>query len=165
MSFQSPNGFASWFFGIPPIVQIAFIVLIVAITILILIATYYLVKGTLYLVYYILKAVFFLVSRLLKGILYAITGKTISKKEKPEIRTKTPGQGKVIEQPIQNKKIIEKYTPPINYFCSDCGLKFSDKMMYRINTKGVAFCVQCGKGFKLVEYDAFGVQTNSMMNS
>ena len=96
----------------------------------------------------------FLTYRILSGIYYAITGKTRPPKEEkkakeqvveptaPEvvIRTKTPAS-----------KVISEYIPKANYFCSECGIKFSDKMMYQIESKGVAFCEHCGKGFTLTQ--------------
>lgn len=145
-NFDSWGAANSWFFGLPVLVQVAVIIFIVAVVILALIAVYYILKGVAYLLYYTFKGIGILIYRIVSGIYYAMTGKSRPEKEDKKAR-------KTIEVPAKNyipkKQYLKEYRPEIVYYCSECGMKFTDKMMYQIESSGVAFCEQCGKGFRL----------------
>jgi len=111
-----------------------------------LIAVYYILKGVAYLIYYLFKGIGMLTYRLVSGIYYAFTGKTRPVKKNSSESEKE--QEIIRERPLSlQNRIIREYKPDIIFYCSECGMKFTDKMMYQIDHKGISFCEHCGKGF------------------
>lgn len=149
-NFDSWGAFNSWFFNLPVFVQATMIIFTVAVIILTLIAVYYILKGVAYLLYYIFKGIGILIYRIFSGLYYAITGKTRPEKEDKKANKLERRATKVPNSNYRpQKQHLKEYRPEIVYYCSECGMKFTDKMMYQIESSGVAFCEQCGKGFRL----------------
>ncbi|MHA1490849.1 MAG: hypothetical protein ACTSRI_14540 [Promethearchaeota archaeon] len=143
----------NWFLNLPRPGQILIIIGIVALIVLTCVGVYYLIKGIAYLIYYLLKGVFYLLKgialglyKLFEGIYYLISGKPRKQKQAPVSKSSN-----LKEQDTTIRKTIEAYQPEAYYFCTECGTKFSDKMIYRLSTDGIVFCEYCGKGFTFGE--------------
>jgi len=141
--------FVAWFLSQPIYGQILIIIGIVTICVLIGILVYYVLKGVAYLIYYLFKGLYYLIKytciglyKLFKAIYRAISGK-------PNENIKQPV---MIMQQVQPVSAIppKKHVNTIRSeatFCSECGIRFTDKMIQQLNEKGQAFCVYCGNGF------------------
>jgi hypothetical protein len=152
------ENFIGWFLSIPIEAQILVIIGAVAVVILAGIIVYFVLKGVAYLIYYILKGVYLLLKgifvglyKLFEEIYYAISGKQKPAKEVAEEQPQVPIYKEPIqEMPVQNQyQIIQKNA---NY-CTECGSKFSERMHAQIYQNGVAFCVNCGKAYRLHELE------------
>ena len=143
--------FVSIFWNLPVIMQILIVIGIVLVLGLVFTGIYYLIKGICYLIYYILMGVFYLIKgivigfyRLCEALYYAISGK-----QKPIKGAKAaPLQQAPVAAPVV---IIQKTVPVHNTeevsFCPHCGVKFTERMMDNLKTKGMVYCNFCGKGF------------------
>ena len=146
-----------WYFGLPLLMQLIIGIAIAAIIVLVLIGVYYLLKGTGNLINSIFKGIGFIfygffhgIYLLFEGLYYLITGKT--KKPKQESSTKAEEKNSEdVQVTDPEPKVPQDYVPEVKFYCSECGTKFSDKMAYLINSKGIAFCECCGKEFRLDE--------------
>lgn len=155
---------ADWYLSMPLFGQILVAVGLFTILALIIVAVYYLLKGIAYLIYYIFKGVYYLIHgiflgiyKIFEGLYYLITGKpkkTKEVKEDPDINEKTQEPSEIPHIPI------EEFHPIVEYFCSECGMKFSDRMAGQITSNGIAFCEHCGKGFKIVDNSILELHNN-----
>ncbi len=133
--------FAEWFLAQPLFGQILIIIGIVAALILSGILVYYIIKGVAYLIYYLAKGLYHLFKALILGFA------KIFKRAYKSVQGRT-------DQPVSSYKygeynngasvVIEKRPGKIS-FCSECGKAFSTNVKTLLNTKGSAFCEQCGK--------------------
>lgn len=138
--------FFYWFLGLSIFNQILVALGAIAIAILIVIGVYYLLKGIAYLIYYTLKGLFYLLKILFQGLYRLISGNSGKQNQPPASETsniKAPGN--------ITQRTIQSYEPKIYHYCTECGTKFTDKMIYQLNSEGIVFCQQCGKGYELVE--------------
>jgi len=131
------NEFIEWYLLQPIFAQLFIIIGIITLLALTVTLVYYIVKGIVYLGYYIIKGVYYL----LKGIGFAFY------KLFEGFYNLVSGQVKNIEQTFSDEKIYE------TIFCSECGRKFTEKMVQQINNSKKTFCVNCGKEYRLI--DAF----------
>jgi len=141
--------FIAWFLGQPLYGQILIIIGIATICVLIGILVYYVIKGIAYLIYYLFKGLYYLIKytciglyKLFKAIYRAISGK-------PNENIKQPVMIMQQVQPVPAtppKKHVNTVRPEATY-CSECGLRFTEKMIQQLNDKGHTFCVYCGNGF------------------
>ena len=143
--------FVIWFFSQPLYGKILIVAGIIAILALVITLIYYIIKGIAYLIYYILKGLYYLLKgtciglyKLFKAIYHAISGKPTTK-----AAMQMPIQQAVISVPMQPLKRTIKEVRSDATFCSECGLKFTDKMAQQLTANGHCFCVQCGSGFSL----------------
>ena len=138
------NEFVDWNLAQPIYGQILTLVGIIAILALIIVVLYYILKGIAYLVYYILKGIYLILKgiglgifKLCEGFYYLVAGKPRpSKQEKDE------------------NFEAEKHTIKISnniLYCSECGKRFSEKMIYNIYSSGITYCTFCGNKFKLIK--------------
>lgn len=157
-----------WYFGLSLLSQVLVGLAIVAIIVLVFIGVYYLLKGTGYVIYNVFKGIghlfyslFLGIYLLFEGLYYLITGKTREPKQEISSQSEenTTEKTEKTEETEPTRKILEDYIPEVEYYCSECGIKFSDKMAYQITSKGIAFCECCGKGFKFDEYNQLSLNT------
>ena len=157
--------FIVWFLSIPIEAQVLVIIGVVASLILVGVIVYFVLKGVAYLVYYILKGVYLLLKwifvgiyKLFEEIYYAISGKERPVKEvKEEVAQQV--EQKLYEKPIE--VIVQADSAPKEFvilqsnamFCEDCGNKLGDRIHAQLYENGVAFCVHCGKGYRLSEME------------
>ena len=136
------NEFVEWYLVQPIFAQIFVIIGIVVILALAVTLVYYIIKGIAYLVYYILKGVFYLLKgigfaffKLFEGFYKIVSGQT-------EFQQKR----KIISDTDHIMNNDNRYE---TIFCSECGKKFSEKMVQQLVTTNKAFCVNCGKEYRL----------------
>jgi len=134
--------FVNWYLVQPIYGQILTIVGIIAILALVITVVYYIIKGTAYLIYYILKGTYYL----LKGI-----GLGFFKLSERFYYLVSGEQNPIKKTKIDNCEIKLDVTNPILY-CSECGVRFSEKMISQMFSSNIAYCVNCGKALKAVEY-------------
>ncbi len=158
--------FANWYSSLPLLGQVMVVVGIFAAIALALILVFYIIYAVCYLVYYILKGIYLLIKYILLGIYkifealyYAISGKEKPVKAKEGAAQPVP----VIVQKAPEPSIThasEEHAVQYVYsgamYCTECGSPFSEAMIHQINTKGMAFCVHCGKGLKLASMEVEG---------
>ena len=163
---QASNGweyFMNWFLSNPIEIQVLVIIGAVAAIILAAVLVYYILKGVAYLIYYIFKGIYLLLKAIFMGLYklfeelyYAISGKPKPVKQVDEAEEKVPVyEEPIIEQSIEESPVQRQYqTIPKNaLYCSDCGGKFTETMHEQILKNGIAFCVNCGKGYRLQEME------------
>ena len=134
--------FVNWYLVQPIYGQILTIVGIIAILALVITVVYYIIKGIAYLIYYILKGTYYLLKgiglgfyKLCEGFYYLVSGE-----QNPKKQTKN-----------DNCKINLEVDNTILY-CSECGIRLSEKMMNQLFSSNIVYCVNCGKALKLVEF-------------
>ena len=137
------NDFVEWYLLQPIFAQIFVIIGIIVILALAVTLVYYIIKGIAYLVYYILKGVFYLLRgigfaffKLFEGFYNIVSGKT-----------KFQQKRKIISDTAHITNNDRRYD---TIFCSECGKKFSEKMVQQLDTANNAFCVSCGKEYRIV---------------
>ncbi len=77
----------------------------------------------------------------------------------PQAQDITPNQVQppIVQQPIVQPPIVQQpiVQPPeqtqAEFFCSNCGARFSNRMLTMIKTNLKAYCEQCGQGFMVAE--------------
>jgi hypothetical protein len=138
------NEFIDWYLAQPIYGQIFILVGIIAILALVIVVIYYILKGIAYLVYYILKGIYLILKRiglgifkLCEGFYYLVAGKPRPSKQKEDVDLEDGKHSINI-----NNNIL---------YCSECGKRFSEKMIYNIYTSGITYCTFCGKEFKLIK--------------
>ena len=136
------NEFVDWYLVQPIYGQILAIVGIIAILAFVITVVYYIIKGIAYLIYYILKGTYYLLKgiglglfKLSEGFYYLVSGE-----QKQNKHTQN-----------DNCKINLEVNNTILY-CSECGIRLSEKMINQMFSSNIAYCVNCGKALKLVEY-------------
>jgi len=146
------NEFIEWYFVQPIYGQILALVGIIAIIAISITLIYYLIKGIAYLVYYIIKGIYYLLKgiglgifKLCKGFYNLVSG---------EYKSVEKSQKNTLHSAISNSEFINTAL-----YCTECGRGFSDKMLSHLNKSGTAFCVNCGKEFKLEEFRSSPVLT------
>lgn len=145
------QGLQDTFLALPLLQQIIMIAVLVAVTVLVGMLVYYILKGVTYLVYYILKGVFLLVAGIMKGIykLFKAIGKhgakileeigdTIDDAFNSDI---TPAKvGAAMSAP--SAIVVE--SPTKHHFCNQCGTEYTDNMEETLHNVGACFCQACG---------------------
>ena len=134
------NEFVEWYLVQPIYGQILSIIGIIALLALVITLIYYVIKGIAYLFYYILKGIYYLLKGIGLGIFKLCEGfyKLVS------------GDLKANKQIENNNTYSENQFNGTKYniiFCTECGKKFSEKMIRKILLNGNVFCVNCGKEF------------------
>ena len=135
------NKFIEWYLVQPIYGQIFAIIGNFVLLALAVILIYYIIKGIAYLVFYIIKGVYYLLKgigfgffKLFEGFYNLVSGKRKSQ-AKEDIET--------------DEKHIN--TNELNvFYCSECGRRFTKKMNHQLAANGIAFCVNCGKQFRLI---------------
>ena len=132
--------FIEWFLAAPLIAQILVIIGIVTIIVLTIVLVYYIAKGICLLLTYIGKGIY----KLFKALSTAVEGKTEEKEQSQQIH---------YVQAVEPRPVVQK-TPQITktntnalgkaHFCTECGVKFPEKVMSSLDSRGFAFCQQCG---------------------
>ncbi len=142
--------FVDWYLVQPIYGQILTIVGIIAILALVITVVYYILKGIAYLVYYILKGTYYLLKgiglgffKLSEGLYYLVSGE-----QNPKKQTKNDNCEANLEV---NNTIL---------YCSECGIRLSEKMINQMFSSNIAYCVNCGKALKLVEFQERLVPTH-----
>ena len=120
-----------FFFGAPIFIQIIFIVFIIAIVILSLILTYYILKGVFLLLKGIFKGTFKVSKEIVKGV---VSG---TKKEE-----KSTSQQAVISPQVSVQGNSPRY-------CSGCGAGITESMLQQLARNNIAYCSLCGAEFKM----------------
>lgn len=140
------NEIVEWYLLQPIFAQLFIIIGIITLLALTVTLVYYIVKGIVYLGYYIIKGVYYLLKgvgfafyKLFEGFYNLVSGKTKYQTKQKLLKNS--------EQTFSNEKIYE------TIFCSECGRKFTEKMVQQINNSKKTFCVNCGKEYRLI--DAF----------
>ena len=139
------NEFVEWYLVQPIYGQILSIIGIIVILALVITLIYYVIKGIAYLFYYILKGIYYLLKgiglgifKLCEGFYKLVSGKLKANKQIENINANSEDQFNRIQ-----KKII---------FCTECGKRFSEKMVRKILLNGNVYCVNCGKEITLNEF-------------
>ncbi|UCD00638.1 MAG: hypothetical protein JSV23_07035 [Promethearchaeota archaeon] len=136
------NIFIEWYLVQPLYGQILVLIGVIALLALVITFVYYIIKGIAYLVYYIIKGIYYLLKgigygffKLFEGFYFLVSGKSKSSKQKNF-------QTSIQDNSANDYQVIIE-------FCSECGRKFSEKMKMNLEKIGMAFCVNCGKEFRL----------------
>ncbi len=136
------NEFINWYLVQPIYGQILSIIGIIAILTLIITLVYYIIKGIAYLIYYILKGIYYILKgigllfyKLCKGFYDLISGEKKLKKQTQNDN-------------LQNAMSIRNN----NLYCTECGKRFTEKMINQMLLRNIAYCVNCGKGLRLIKY-------------
>lgn len=136
------NEFIDWYLIQPIYGQILVIVGIIAILALVITIVYYIIKGTAYLIYYILKGFYYLLKgiglglfKLSEGFYFLVSGE-----KRPKKQTENNNLNTSIEA---NNAVL---------YCSECGIKFTEKMIKQMFSNNIVYCVNCGIALKVVEY-------------
>lgn len=147
------NEFIEWYFVQPIYGQILALVGIIAIIALSITLIYYLIIGIAYLVYYIIKGIYYLLKGIGLGIFKLCEG----------FYNLVSGKYKSVEKSQNNTFQLEipnsEFTNTALY-CTECGRRFSDKMLSHLNKRGIIFCVNCGKEFKFEEFRNSSILTH-----
>ncbi len=135
------NEFIEWYMVQPIYGQIFAIIGIFVLLALAIILIYYVIKGIAYLVFYIIKGVYYILKGIGYGFFKLFEGfyKLVSGKRKSQVK--------------ENIETDEKHidTNELNIiYCSECGRRFTKKMNHQLSVNGIAFCVNCGKQFRLI---------------
>ncbi|KKM08375.1 hypothetical protein LCGC14_1724400 [marine sediment metagenome] len=143
----------NWFVIQPIYGQILILVGVIALLALAIVLVYYILKGVAYLVYYILKGTYYLLKGI--GLLFYKACEAlyyaISEKPKPgSVSIQQPGapQIEIQPEPIIPIQKNHQHIQPDATFCTECGTKYTDKMIQTLSNKGSVFCIHCGKGFQ-----------------
>jgi len=137
------NEFVDWYLTQPIYGQILVIVGIIAILALIIVVLYYVLKGIAYLIYYILKGIYLILKGIGLGIYKLCEGfyYLVARKFRPPKQTESEDSEKESDQIKLNISLL---------YCSECGKRFSKKMINNIYNSGIAYCIFCGMEFKLI---------------
>ncbi|MHA2048479.1 MAG: hypothetical protein ACW986_02590 [Promethearchaeota archaeon] len=137
--------FVDWYLIQPIYGQVLTIIGVIAIIALAITLVYYVIKGVAYLIYYILKGIYYFLKgiglgfyKLCEAFYYLVSGE-----QKPIKQS----QGDIVKS---NENSIKMFNDSL--YCSECGRKFSDKMTRQMLTNGIIFCVNCGKQFKINDF-------------
>jgi len=150
--------FMTWFLSMPIHAQVLVIIGTVASLILSIFIVYFVLKGVGYLIYYILKGVYLLLKGIFEGLykLFEEIYYDISGKPKPVKKASSSEEQKVnlsqtyVEPDIINPVLKEVETVQSNaVYCSECGSQYTERMLEQLAENGIAFCVYCGKGYKV----------------
>ena len=143
--------FLTWFFSIPLYGQVLVIIGAAAAIVLTFIIVYYIIKGIVYLIYYIFKGLYLLfkaiftgIYKLIEELYYLISGKPKPVKEEKQSELVEEEQVEIVPK----TRSVELINPGAMY-CNECGSEFTETMNQNLAIKGLAYCVHCGKGFKL----------------
>ncbi|WP_371804355.1 hypothetical protein [Candidatus Lokiarchaeum ossiferum] len=115
--------------------QILFFALAVAITVLALTLTYWVVKGTLYLTYYAVKLSIYI--SYYSVVLSLLIPYAILKLVAKPIRDYS-------QRPLAPLNQAPVSAPVAHRYCSECGKEFSNAMEEAIHNNGNCFCEKCG---------------------
>lgn len=137
--------FIEWYLVQPIYGQVLTIIGIIALLALVITLIYYVIKGIAYLFYYILKGIYLLLKGIGFGIFKLCEGfyKLVSGDAKKNKHTNNV----ILPNEDQFNNIQTNIT-----FCTECGSRFSEKMIRKILLNGNVFCVNCGKEFTLNEF-------------
>jgi len=148
------NEFLEWYSEQPIYGQILALIGVFAVLAVIITLVYYLIKGIGYLIYYIIKGIYFLLKgigfgfyKLCRGFYNLVSGKTKSKTQNESL---LPPDEISKDQSLQPHSLIGAVQPNLMY-CTECGNKFSEKMINNLKTNKITFCIHCGKRFELNE--------------
>ncbi|MFX1376090.1 MAG: hypothetical protein ACFFA0_09780 [Promethearchaeota archaeon] len=140
------NEFIDWYLVQPIYGQILAIVGIITLLALAVTLIYYIIKGIAYLIYYILKGIYYLLKGIGLGIYKLCEGfyNLVSGESRHNKQTKN-----------NNNHNADQFYENFNnqFYCSECGKKFSEKMMIKLSSQGKIFCVNCGKEFHLSKFE------------
>ncbi|MFX1478722.1 MAG: hypothetical protein ACFFCI_11390 [Promethearchaeota archaeon] len=138
------NEFVDWYLAQPIYGQILAIVGIIAIIALIIVILYYVLKGIAYLIYYLLKGIYLILKgiglgiyKLCEGFYYLVAGKPRPVKQ---------SEGENSENLSQEIRLDSNFL-----YCSECGRRFSKKMINNVYNRGITYCIFCGMEFKLIK--------------
>jgi DNA-directed RNA polymerase subunit RPC12/RpoP len=139
------NEFVEWYLVQPIYGQFLSIIGIIALLALAITLIYYVIKGIAYLIYYILKGIYLLLKGIGLGIFKLCEGfyKLVS------------GEIKVNKQTENNNTYRENQFNGIQsnlIYCTECGKRFSEKMIRKMQLNGNVFCVNCGKEFNTTQF-------------
>jgi hypothetical protein len=130
------------------------IIIGVAITVLVCIGVFYLLKylfiGIAYLLKYIFKGIAWIFQKL--GELFAALFKAIKPEEEKVVETHEKSaevERSVVALPQKVKHTLENEVTQNNLFCPECGMKFTNMTSDKLNSNGKAFCVYCGTGLHI----------------
>ena len=137
--------FIEWYMIQPIYGQIFAIIGILTILALLVTLVFYIIKGIAYLFFYILKGVYYLLKGIGLGIFKLCEGfyRLVSGKHLPLKHSQNDNFQVNINDGVKTNMIL---------FCSQCGKRFSEKMINRMFTIGLTYCINCGKEFKAVEF-------------
>jgi hypothetical protein len=137
--------FVEWYLVQPIYGQVLTIVGVIAIIALIITLVYYVIKGIVYLIYYILKGIYYLLKgiglgfyKLCEAFYYLVSGE------------QKPGKPFQKDSTTSNEPVMKDFSNSL--YCSECGKKFSEKMIQQIYNNGIIFCVNCGTQFKITNF-------------
>ncbi|MBN1216928.1 MAG: hypothetical protein JXA99_15990 [Candidatus Lokiarchaeota archaeon] len=132
--------FITWFLAAPLIAQILVIIGIATVLILTIVLVYYIAKGVCLLLTYIGKGIY----KLFKGLSTAVEGKSKKNEESEEIHYVQVIENRAPVQSVPQKVNINTNTYNKASFCPECGIRFSGKVLNALESRGFAFCQQCG---------------------
>ncbi|MCK4238049.1 MAG: hypothetical protein KAX33_02930 [Candidatus Lokiarchaeota archaeon] len=159
--------FFGWFNSLRLIEQIIFTSLIVAfavsVTVIVCIGLYYLIKYLCLGIFYILKGIFkgfkFVINKIVDlidkilnsgGHKVPLTDKITENREN--------FQKSVVELPRMIVKSLKNEQDLEYCYCTECGMKFTDKMNEHLDSNGMTFCIHCGQCFRIDMLNKLDVQ-------
>ncbi|MBY8983223.1 MAG: hypothetical protein KGD57_09760, partial [Candidatus Lokiarchaeota archaeon] len=134
------NEFVEWFLIAPLVAQILVIIGIFTLIALSIVLVYYIAKG----VYLLLKFVGKGIYKLFKGLSTAVQGKSKQTEQSQQPNYVHPVNINTVHQTAPQITNITTKSPGKARFCSECGVIFSEKVLNTLNSRGFAFCQQCG---------------------
>ena len=130
------------------------IILGVAITVLVCIGVYYLLKylfiGIAYLFKYIFKGIAWIFQKI--GELFAALLKAIKPEEEKVVETQEESvevERAVVALPPKVKQTLENEVSQNSLYCPECGMKFTSMTANNLSSNGKGFCVYCGTGLHI----------------
>jgi len=145
------QGIQDTFLGLPLLAQIIVIACIVAVTVLVGMLVFYILKGVAYLIYYIFKGVFLLIAAIAKGIyklgkaivkhgakILEEIGDTIDDAFNSDITPAKVGAA----MSVSTQPVVEAV--PTAKFCTQCGTEYTENMEEALHNHGACFCQACG---------------------
>lgn len=161
IEWTSLEGFISWWESLGASEQLILgifgIIIAVAVTVLVCIGVFYLLKylfiGLGYMFMYIFKGFAWIFKQL--GELFALIfgmekTETQETEQSQQVSTEEtqPIQKTIVLVPQKTEPIPESQDSSKMSYCTECGMKFTDLTSQKLVKNGVAFCVYCGTGFK-----------------
>ena len=139
------NEFVEWYLFQPIYGQVLSIIGIITLLTLVVTLIYYVIKGIAYLIYYILKGSYLLLKGIGLGIYKLCEG--FYKLVSGEIKIKKSSENGNLYSGNQFNAVQSN-----NLYCNECGKRFSEKMMRKIQTNGNVYCIHCGKEFNITHF-------------
>jgi hypothetical protein len=130
--------FIEWYMIQPIYGQILAIIGVFSILALTVVLVFYLIKGIAYLIYYILKGVYYILKGIGLGVFKLCEGfyKIVSGKLLPSKHSQSGDFRRITNSGMNDSR---------SFYCSECGQRSTERMINRMRSVGLSYCINCGK--------------------